>query len=135
MSGSRTAAAAPAAPAAPAASAAAVSPVRLPTLEQAPGSGSEQANIGLLLDVALRVTVELGSTTRTIREVLEVNEGAVIELDQLAGEPVAILVNHKPIARGEVVIVDDNFGVRVTEIVGRAEPPAAPGEHAAAAEG
>lgn len=106
--------------------AAQVRPVQLPTLEQAPGSGAEQANIGLLLDVDLRMTVELGSTTRTIREVLDLNEGAVIELDQLAGEPVAILVNHKPIARGEVVIVDDNFGVRVTEIVGRAEPPAEP---------
>lgn len=110
----------------PAAAAAQVRPAQLPALEPAPGSGSEQANIGLLLDVDLRMTVELGSTTRTIREVLDLNEGAVIELDQLAGEPVAILVNHKPIARGEVVIVDDNFGVRVTEIVGRAEPPAAP---------
>lgn len=120
MSATRTAAAA----AAPAA--AQVRPLQLPALEQTPGRGAEPANIGLLLDVDLRLTVELGSTTRTIREVLDLNEGAVIELDQLAGEPVAILVNHQPIARGEVVIVDDNFGVRVTEIVGRAELPAAP---------
>lgn len=85
------------------------------------------AEIGsALLPVDLRMTVELGSTTRTIREVLAMHEGSVIELDQLAGEPVAILVNRQPIARGEVVVIDDNFGVRVTEIVGRAEPTAAP---------
>lgn len=99
-----------------------VRPVQLPDLEQASAATSEQADIGLLMDVDLRMTVELGSTTRTIREVLDINAGAVIELDQLAGEPVAILVNHKPIARGEVVVIDNNFGVRVTEIVGRAEP-------------
>lgn len=88
-----------------------------------PGS----AEIGsALLPVDLRMTVELGSTTRTIREVLAMHEGSVIELDQLAGEPVAILVNRQPIARGEVVVIDDNFGVRVTEIVGRAEPTPAP---------
>ena len=97
-------------------------PVQLPHLEKEPATAAEQANIGLLMDVDLQMTVELGSTTRTIREVLAMNEGAVIELDQLAGEPVAILVNHKPIARGEVVVIDDNFGVRVTEIVG--EPAA-----------
>ena len=99
-----------------------VRPVQLPNFEQASPATSEQADVGLLLDVDLRMTVELGSTTRTIREVLDIDAGAVIELDQLAGEPVAILVNHKPIARGEVVVIDNNFGVRVTEIVGRAEP-------------
>lgn len=105
-----------------AAAAAEVRPVQLPDLERAPAAVSERTDIGLLMDVDLRMTVELGSTTRTIREVLDINAGAVIELDQLAGEPVAILVNHKPIARGEVVVIDNNFGVRVTEIVGRAEP-------------
>ena len=99
-----------------------VRPVQLPDFEQASAATSEHADIGLLMDVDLRMTVELGSTTRTIREVLDIDAGAVIELDQLAGEPVAILVNHKPIARGEVVVIDNNFGVRVTEIVGRAEP-------------
>lgn len=99
-----------------------VRPVQLPHFEQVSPGASEQADIGLLMDVDLRMTVELGSTTRTIREVLDINAGAVIELDQLAGEPVAILVNHKPIARGEVVVIDNNFGVRVTEIVGRADP-------------
>ena len=99
-----------------------VRPAQLPDFAQASPASSEQADIGPLMDVDLRMTVELGSTTRTIREVLDINAGAVIELDQLAGEPVAILVNHQPIARGEVVVIDNNFGVRVTEIVGRAEP-------------
>ena len=92
--------------------------VQLPEFEKASAAAAQQADIGLLMDVDLRMTVELGSTTRTVREVLDINAGAVIELDQLAGEPVAILVNRKPIARGEVVVIDDNFGVRVTEIVG-----------------
>ena len=109
-----------------AAAEAAVGPVPLPALEPAPEGAARQADLGPLLDVDLRMTVELGSTTRTIGEVLAMHEGSVVELDQLAGEPVAILVNHQPIARGEVVVIDDNFGVRVTEIVGRAEPaPAA----------
>ena len=103
--------------------AAEVRPVRLPDFE-ASATAAAHADIGRLMDVDLRMTVELGSTTRTIREVLDIDAGAVIELDQLAGEPVAILVNHQPIARGEVVVIDNNFGVRVTEIVGRAEPAA-----------
>lgn len=109
-----------------AAAEAAVRPAPLPALEPAPEGAALQADLGPLLTVDLRMTVELGSTTRTIGEVLAMHEGSVVELDQLAGEPVAILVNHQPIARGEVVVIDDNFGVRVTEIVGRAEPaPAA----------
>jgi flagellar motor switch protein FliN/FliY len=78
------------------------------------------ANIDLLLDVNLRVTVELGRTSMTIKEILELGPGAVVELDKLAGEPVDILVNDKPIAKGEVVVVDENFGVRVTDIVSAA---------------
>ena len=111
-----------------AAAAAEVRPVQLPDLEQ-PAATSAQANISLLLDVDLRMTVELGNTTRTIREVLDIDEGTVIELDQLAGEPVAILVNHKPIARGEVVVIDENFGVRVTEVIGRAAPATSLRDH------
>jgi flagellar motor switch protein FliN len=80
------------------------------------------ANIDLLLDVNLRVTVELGRTSMTIKEILELGPGAVVELDKLAGEPVDILVNDKPIAKGEVVVVDENFGVRVTDIVSRSPP-------------
>ncbi len=74
-------------------------------------------NIELIMDVNLRITVELGRTQKSIREILELGPGAVLELDKLAGEPVDILVNDKPIAKGEVVVVDENFGVRVTDII------------------
>ena len=82
---------------------------------------SEQGNIGLIMDVFMEMTVELGRTRKMIKEILSMGEGHIIELDKLAGEPVDILVNHKPIAKGEVVVIDENFGVRVTEILSPAE--------------
>ena len=75
------------------------------------------ANIGLILDVSLQVTVELGRTKKSIKEVLELTNGSIVELDKLAGEPVDILVNGKYLAKGEVVVIDENFGVRITDIV------------------
>ena len=78
---------------------------------------SESGNIGLIMDVFMEMTVELGRTRKLIKEILGMGEGTIIELDKLAGEPVDILVNHKLIAKGEVVVIDENFGVRVTEIV------------------
>ncbi len=80
-----------------------------------------QNGLDLILDVPLRVTVELGRTRMQIRDVLELGKGSVVELDKLAGEPVDLLVNGKLIARGEVVVIDENFGVRVTDIVSPAE--------------
>ncbi|MDR0643630.1 MAG: flagellar motor switch protein FliN [Treponema sp.] len=77
----------------------------------------EHGNIGLIMDVFMEMTVELGRTKKLIKEILSMGEGTIIELDKLAGEPVDILVNHKLIAKGEVVVIDENFGVRVTEIV------------------
>ena len=77
----------------------------------------EAGNISLIMDVFMEMTVELGRTRKLIREILSMGEGTIIELDKLAGEPVDILVNHKLIAKGEVVVIDENFGVRVTEIV------------------
>jgi len=77
----------------------------------------EMGNIGLIMDVKMEMTVELGRTHKSIKEILSMGEGTIIELDKLAGEPVDILVNHKLIAKGEVVVIDENFGVRVTEIV------------------
>jgi flagellar motor switch protein FliN/FliY len=77
----------------------------------------EHGNITLLMDVYMEMTVELGRTKKLIKEILGMGEGTIIELDKLAGEPVDILVNHKLIAKGEVVVIDENFGVRVTEIV------------------
>lgn len=74
-------------------------------------------NLALLYDVPLNVTVELGRARRAIRDILDLAPGSILELDKLAGEPVDILVNNKRIATGEVVVIDENFGVRVTDIV------------------
>ncbi|MDR3356189.1 MAG: flagellar motor switch protein FliN [Spirochaetaceae bacterium] len=93
-----------------------IQPVQFPNLNMQSGS-REQGNIGLLMDVFMEMTVELGRTKKLIKEILTMGEGTIIELDKLAGEPVDILVNHKLIAKGEVVVIDENFGVRVTEIV------------------
>lgn len=76
----------------------------------------ESKNIDLILDVPLNITVQLGSTKKSIREILELSSGSVLELDKLAGEPVDILVNGKFLAKGEVVVIDENFGVRITDI-------------------
>ena len=77
----------------------------------------EKRNISLIMDVPLQVTVELGRTRKLIKEILEYGPGSIIELDKLAGEPVDILVNGKPIAKGEVVVIDESFGVRITDII------------------
>ncbi len=69
------------------------------------------------MDVALEVTVELGRTKKSISEVLDFTPGTIIELDKVAGEPVEVLVNGKMVARGEVVVIEESFGVRITEII------------------
>ncbi len=94
-----------------------VHPVRFPPLPQADFSPSVPQPIDMLMDVAMRVSVELGRSSLTVEEVLELGPGSVVELNKLAGEPVDILVNDRLIARGEVVVVDENFGVRITEII------------------
>ncbi|MDY0408171.1 flagellar motor switch protein FliN [Paracerasibacillus soli] len=86
-------------------------------LTQAELNNSEKRNLDMLLDIPLKVTVELGRTNRTIKDILDLTSGSIVELDKLAGEPVDILVNEKLIAKGEVVVIDENFGVRVTDIV------------------
>jgi flagellar motor switch protein FliN/FliY len=78
-------------------------------------------NLDMLLDIPLQVTVELGRTKRSVKEILELSSGSIIELDKLAGEPVDILVNSKIVAKGEVVVIDENFGVRVTDIISQTE--------------
>ncbi len=93
-----------------------VQPVQFASLQMQQAS-PESGNIGLIMDVFMEMTVELGRTRKPIKEILGMGEGTIIELDKLAGEPVDILVNHKLIAKGEVVVIDENFGVRVTEIV------------------
>ena len=81
----------------------------------------QQADIDLLLDVPLQITVELGQAKRTIRELLELGQGSILHLTRHAGEPVDVLVNGQHIARGEVVVIDENFGIRVTEVVSPAD--------------
>jgi flagellar motor switch protein FliN/FliY len=76
-----------------------------------------ESNIDLLLDVSLRVTVELGRTRMKLAQILELQHGSVVELDRLAGDPVDVFVNDRMVAHGEVVVVDDKFGVRITEML------------------
>ncbi len=80
-------------------------------------AGKQAHSIDFILDIPLEVTVELGRTTMLINDLLQLGQGSVIELNKLAGEPLEILVNRKLIARGEVVVVNEKFGVRLTDIV------------------
>lgn len=89
--------------------------------EQVDLSQSEQQNLEMLLDIPLQITVELGRTHQTVKDILELSAGSIVELDKLAGEPVDILVNKKLIAQGEVVVIDENFGVRVTDVVSQTD--------------
>ncbi|MCX7779279.1 MAG: flagellar motor switch phosphatase FliY [Negativicutes bacterium] len=93
-----------------------VQPVQFAPLKPAALTAAD-TNISLIMDVPLQVTVELGRTRKLIRDILELAPGSIVELDKLAGEPVDILVNGKLIAKGEVVVIDENFGVRITEIL------------------
>lgn len=79
------------------------------------------SNMDMIMDVPLQVTVELGRTRMLIKEILDLGPGSIVELDKLAGEPVDILVNNKLIAKGEVVVIDESFGVRITDIISKME--------------
>ena len=81
----------------------------------------EKPSMDLLMNVTLPVSVELGRATMTIQEVLGIYEGSVIELERIAGEPVDILVSGKLLGKGEVVVVDDKFGIRITQLINRVE--------------
>lgn len=94
-----------------------VHPVRFPPLPDIQPIAQAHRGLDLIMDVQMRVAVELGRSTMTVEDVLSLGPGSVVELNKLAGEAVDILVNERLIARGEVVVVDENFGVRVTEIV------------------
>lgn len=87
------------------------------------GSGSlvKDRNLNLILDIPLKVTVELGRTKMPVSELLNLTQGSVIELNKLAGEPMEVYVNDKLIARGEAVVVNEKFGVRLTDIISPAE--------------
>jgi flagellar motor switch protein FliN/FliY len=83
---------------------------------------SADANLDLLMNVSLGVTAELGRCTMRVSDVLKLGRGSIVELDRLAGAPIDVLVNNRLVARGEVIAVDDRFGVRVTEVVARRAP-------------
>jgi flagellar motor switch protein FliN/FliY len=78
-------------------------------------------NLDFILDIPLKVTVELGRTTVLIKDLLQLGQGSVLELDKLAGEPLEILVNGKLVAKGEVVVVNEKFGIRLTDIISPVE--------------
>ena len=79
----------------------------------------DSRNLDLLMNVSLAVSAELGRCTMRVSDVLKLGKGSIVELDRLAGGPVDVLVNNRLVARGEVVAVDDRFGIRVTEVVAR----------------
>jgi flagellar motor switch protein FliN len=95
-------------------------PASFPSLD---GGGAIPApkNIDFILDIPMQVTVQVGSTKMVIRELLQLGQGSVIELEKLAGEPMEVLVNNKLVARGEVVVVNEKFGVRLTDVISAAE--------------
>ena len=83
--------------------------------------GDEDANIEVILDIPVTIAMEIGRTTVSIRNLLQLNQGSVVELDRLAGEPMDVMVNGTLIAHGEVVVVNDKFGIRLTDVVSATE--------------
>ena len=81
------------------------------------GAGGQPENIGLIMDVPLEVTVELGRTKKSIKEILDFAPGTIVELNKIAGEPIDVLVNGKYVAKGEVVVIEESFGIKITEII------------------
>ena len=94
-----------------------VQPAQFQTFSSDFSAMPSQENIGLIMDVPLEVTVELGRTSKSISDILDFAPGTIIELDRIAGEPIDVLVNGKLVAKGEVVVIEESFGVRVTEII------------------
>ena len=94
-----------------------IQPAQFQSFNQSYAAMPTQENIGLIMDVPLEVTVELGRTKKSIAEILDFAPGTIIELNKIAGEPIDVLVNGKFVAKGEVVVIEESFGIRVTEIV------------------
>jgi flagellar motor switch protein FliN/FliY len=95
-------------------------PASFPSVQSAETGGTSK-NIDFILDIPMSVTVYVGSTKMAIRDLLQLAQGSVIELDKLAGEPMEVMVNNKLVARGEVVVVNEKFGIRLTDVVSAAE--------------
>jgi flagellar motor switch protein FliN/FliY len=94
---------------------------RFEELKAGNGTAVAQRDMDFLLDIPLEVSVELGRTRMLIKDLLQLGQGSVVELDKIAGEPMEILVNNKLVARGEVVVVNEKFGVRLTDIISPTE--------------
>ncbi|MCP9446220.1 MAG: flagellar motor switch protein FliN [Nitrospira sp.] len=99
---------------------AAPQPASFPPVQNVETAGTPK-NIEFLLDIPMNVSVYVGSTRMAIRDLLQLAQGSVIELDKLAGEPMDVMVNNKLVARGEVVVVNEKFGIRLTDVVSAAE--------------
>ena len=96
-----------------------IQPAQFQNFSGATGQGQMpgQENIGLIMDVPLEVTVELGRTSKSIQDILDFAPGTIIELNKIAGEPIDVLVNGKYVAKGEVVVIEESYGIRITDIV------------------
>lgn len=99
---------------------AASKPAAFPPMENKASSGPAQ-NLDFILDIPMQVSVQLGTTKMLIRDLLQLGQGSVIELEKLAGEPMEVLVNNRLVARGEVVVVNEKFGIRLTDVVSAVE--------------
>lgn len=95
-------------------------PASFPPVQNGEAGGAPK-NIDFILDIPMSVAVYVGSTKMAIRDLLQLSQGSVIELDKLAGEPMEVMVNNKLVARGEVVVVNEKFGIRLTDVVSAAE--------------
>lgn len=95
-------------------------PASFPPVANTP-TAEQPKNIDFILDIPMKVTVYVGSTKMAIRDLLQLAQGSVIELDKLAGEPMEVMVNNKLVAKGEVVVVNEKFGIRLTDVVSAAE--------------
>jgi flagellar motor switch protein FliN/FliY len=115
----QTPAADPKPKAAPAQHPADVRTVRLPSFDalEAGAGPNHEAGLEMILDVPLQITVELGQCRKTIKDVMDFHIGSIVTLDKLPGEPVDVIVNGKAVARGEVIVIEDNYGIRVTEVL------------------
>ena len=92
-------------------------PAQFESFDTNVSAAQSSENINIIMDVPLEVTVELGRTSKSISEILDFAPGTIIELDKIAGEPIDVLVNGKFVAKGEVVVIEESFGIRVTEII------------------
>ncbi len=95
-------------------------PASFPAVEKG-GASPSPNNLDFILDIPMQVTVQVGSARMQIREILQLGQGSVIELEKLAGEPMEVLVNNKLVAKGEVVVVNDKFGIRLTDVISAAQ--------------